>query len=556
ASRLAVDIIKKGTDNVGGKRLLGLVTEVSKDDLGRAQSKLREVLRLGNADARVLTALAGLCDKNESDRKEVNKFRELALLVERDVSTIEGDFLARAMGIISRPLVPNNKDKEDLEAGKQIKKARATFEKTLFHNPQNVHALTVLGQLALARADVETGKKFLESACSLNPLHAPAFLARLEINSGNRGELSGVVPTAVEKDLAVLKALLQVEDDSVPAMIRAAAEIKFREKGSKATPEDFNEILSKYDLMLSFEPGNMLLLDRKEKLLSEFRRSVIKDKAASKKIALRRDAVNAQMKSFKKSRPSLYESLKDPLESLRKGSGRSPDEFWTGTRTCPRFFVPWECLARASLLNKDLVGSIAALAQLCNLSPSHSDLYPLLLKLAKEKGSIQAQATIDQVKSILKRKAEMTADHFLSNTIEAIVYTCAVVANNASPEKAENAIRKALKERPLLPLLHGLDAAVLQSKDKLYEACKALELAHTICEGRPNITVELARMHRLLAQKDKEKKGPKLRGDRDMILRLLAMAKRSRGKADPKWATEFAALKKDAPEQWKAYELP
>lgn len=555
ASRLAVDIIKKGTDTIGGKRLHGLVTEVSKDDLGRAQSKLREVLRLGDPDARVLTVLAGLCAKNESDRKEVNKIRSDALLVERDVSTIEGDYLARAMGIISRPLVPKNKDKEDLEAGKQIKKARATFEKTLFHNPQNVHALTVLGQLALARADVDIAKEFLESACRLNPLHAPAFLARLDINSGNRGELSSVAPSAVEKDLRALKDLLQVGGDTVPTMIRAAAEIKFREKGGKATPADFEEIISQYDLMLRFEPGNMLLLDRKEKLLNEYRRS-LKDKGKIDAVSSRTEEVQTLMKKIKSSRSALYENLKGPLKNLREGSARSADEFWQGVRTCPRFFVPWECLARAAILNKDFETGVAALAQLCNLSPSHSDLYPLLLQVAKEKGSFQADTTILKVKSLLKKKAGITADHFLSNTIAAIVNTCDVVANSGSPDSAESAIRKALKERPLLPLLHGLDAEVLKSKNKLYQARKALELAHTICEGKPNISLELARMHKLLAEKDKAKKGPKLRGDRDMILRLLSAAKKTRGKADPQWATEFATLKKEAPTHWKAYELP
>jgi tetratricopeptide (TPR) repeat protein/predicted Ser/Thr protein kinase len=540
AERLAKEVIKKGTDNVGGKRLLGLVIEASKDSTQRAQQKLKEVLRLRKTDARVLTVLATLAEGNDANDDDIKKFRVKALEVERDVATIEGDFLARAMAIVDRPIVPKDKDSDDIAAGVQIKKARATFEKTLFFNPQNVHALTMLGQLAIERADYKSAKARLDKACALNPLHAPAFLLRLEINSGVRGGGEDFHKEEANKDINHLRKLLKVSGSNIPKILRAKIEIKFRAK-SKPVSADYKTIIAEYDDLLAFEPGNINLLDRKIKLLNKYRVSLKgkEGRDVDGQIAV----VKSKINKIRSSHQKLYKSLEGPIKDLKEGSSRSPAEFWTKVNVSPRFFAPWEALCRAALSTKDFDTSVLALAQLSHLSPAHSDLYPFLFALAKEKGQVNTAQIIKNVKQLFKTKMNLTCSYFLEKTVESLIYTSAAVANNSSQSQALESIHVALQARPLSPLLHGLKAAVLISQNKNSEALRALELSHTLCEGRPNTSIELARLQQML-------------GDKDMVMRLLQSAQSSLGKLDPKVIEEFAAIKKEAPETWKNYTLP
>lgn len=538
ASKLAKDVIKRGTKSIEGKRLWGLVIEAEQDNTNKAQQKLKEVLRHNKVDPRVLTILA----KISSDKETATKYRAKSLEAERDVNLPEGDFLARAYEIVNRPLSPTAKEKS-IERGREIKRARAALRKSLFYNPTNVHALTLLGQLALENGLYKEADKLLTKACELNPLFAPAFIYRAELHSGAGGNSSDVKSNQVIQAMAETAKLLNSGDSTAESIMRMriSVEAPFNRKRNKTKPEDFKEILDAYTRILEYDPTNLDLLRRKTRLLNNYVSVLPREQMTQ--VTKELQSLGNLQKTIRTQRIANHKQLQPTLDSLKAGKSASPNEILDLARQTPRLAIAWEALTMAAVKNNDLPLACAALARASLVAPATGDLAPMVLQLATKKSGLNPDQLLKDTLAKVNLGDRGKPDRIMTNVTKSIVFACLAVTKSGSIRAAEDTINLAIAERPDLPALHILKAAVMVTKKRPEKAQMSLELALTMTANGPYTAIELARVDSSI-------------GDHETAMRLVKLASTKNFDIMPLVEGEFAKTKKDFPEFWKSLGLP
>lgn len=564
AEQIADNVQKKSTDPLEAKRLLGLAIAATGENSERARQKLKDVLRNRRSDPQLLTVLAGLLEpkgkvvsqENLAAHKDAQKYRKLALRAERDVTSKEGDLLARAYGLVNIPARPGDSE----ERGKRIRKARRALQKVLFLNAQNVHALTLLGRLALERGDYTRAELLLDKACDLNPFHAPAFLLHADMASGAGGESNEIRLDRCDKDLKQLAELLPgniklVEWRSIEA------ERVFRDKtalrrGRKPKVQDqiaaIEEIIAVYDELIATDPTNRDLLKRKERLLSQLGSRVreLKTKESRKREAelrKRRDKITQLQAQIQADRERAYEQIRPILEQLRVGkSASSMEAIRRIALSAPRLADGWEALALSAIAEKSLPQAVAALARASLLNPASGDLVVPLLDLARQKGASLASANLVKASIAELDLGDRGKGDWLHETIaRSLAEGCLVVATNDNGEPLKRALQsagEALTLRPDLVALSALRGQLLANSKKYEDADEALQLALTLSGDRPLTALTLARVKSQLK-------------DYDMAIRLLHLAGQG-GLPLDSVAAEFEDAKKAAPLLWNRLKLP
>jgi len=541
AEVLAKEVIKKATNLTGGKRLLGLINEASNDNAGKAAQKLKEVLRILKTDARILTVLGELAI-SEGRLDDVKKRRERAIEVERDVESPEGDFFARASAILGAEISPEAAE-DPIKLGLLTKRARTTLEKALFFNPTNVHALTLLGELAIERSDFKEATIYLEKAIKLNPLYAPAHMALAELKSGVGGATSDIRSGQVKSSIKAAKEQLVSDADNVPALIRAEAEADLRPSNRPPGEKEIRGLITVYQKLLTMDPGNSRYIIRQRKLYQAL--AQIKE-VPETEVGPAIESLKKLEEETRANRLRTYETLKPILEGLRAGEASTTNQQWPLVQQSPRLPAAWEALFWGACSEQQSNAAIAALVRLSILSPNRGDLYPKLLTLLRKNPIKDPEQTLAETLKLFSERINMTPDRLTSTLTRALIFSSCALRNTqdaALVEKAEAALRLAIIEQPSLSVAHGLLGTLMLATNRKEDGLKNVLLAYELTARGPYLSLELARIYNELK-------------DYDMTLRLLRQAASQLSKPALEFGDEFKALKDKAPALWKEFKLP